>query len=49
MESEDDDGDEVGSPSKSDSGSVRKAGRAPAVYKKYEARMNKLIEKQDAQ
>lgn len=45
---EDEDGDEVGaSPSKD--GEKRKAGRPPLLYKKYQARIDKLVEKQDAE
>lgn len=47
-EDDDDDDPGVGSPSKNDgAGEKRKAGRPPMLYKKYETRLNKLIEKND--
>ncbi|KAJ1302544.1 hypothetical protein OPQ81_002861 [Rhizoctonia solani] len=45
---DDDDDDFVGSPSKSE-GDKRKAGRPANMFKKYEARLNQLIEKTDSE
>ncbi|KAF8596180.1 Bromodomain-containing protein [Ceratobasidium sp. AG-I] len=45
---EDEDGDDVGgSPSKD--GEKRKAGRPPSLYKKYQSRLDKIVEKQDSE
>ena len=45
---EDEDGDDVGgSPSKD--GEKRRAGRPPSLHKKYQSRLDKIVEKQDSE
>jgi hypothetical protein len=48
---DEDDGDEAESPSKNGvkGGDKRKAGRPPSLYRVYQMRLDKLIEKKDSE